>query len=92
MANGVDFDRAYQEPFRRLFERAELRAVESAQAKTMTELRYAVCLKPEVGHRDVVTELGGREGVDRVLVLEPVPEHDYWTAAAGAGAARAYIP
>ena len=77
VANGVDYDRAYQEPFRRLFERAELRAVESAQAKTMTELRYAVCLKPGVGHRDVVTELGGREGVDRVLVLEPVPERDY---------------
>jgi hypothetical protein len=43
----------------------------------MTELRYAVCLKPGIGRRDVVTELGGREGVDRVLVLEPVPEHDY---------------
>jgi len=77
VANGVDFDRAYQEPFGRLFERAELRAIESVQAKTMIELRYAVSLRPGVGHRDVVTQLGGREGVDRVLMLEPVPERDY---------------
>jgi hypothetical protein len=77
VANDVDFDRAYQEPFGRLFERAELRAVESAQAKTMTELRYAVSLRRGIGHREVVTELLGCEGVDRVLMLEPVPERDY---------------
>jgi hypothetical protein len=77
VANGVDFDRAYAEPFARLFERAELRAIESAQAKTMTELRYAVSLRQGVGQRDVVEQLGAREGVDRVLMLEPVPERDY---------------
>ena len=77
VANTVDYDRAYREPFGRLFQRAELRAIESAQSKTMTELRYAVSLRPGIGHRDVVTELSSREGVDRVLMLEPVPERDY---------------
>jgi hypothetical protein len=77
VANTVDYDRAYQEPFGRLFERLELRAIESAQSKTMTELRYAVSLRPGIGQREVVAELSGREGVDRVLMLEPVPERDY---------------
>jgi hypothetical protein len=30
-----------------------------------------------VGQRDVVEQLGARDGVDRVLMLEPVPERDY---------------
>ncbi len=80
VANSVDFDRAYQEAFRMLFERVELRAVESAQAKTMTELRYAVSLRPGIGHRDVITELG-RAGVDRVLMLE----RDYEAGGRGGG-------
>ena len=77
VANTVDYDRAYREPFGRLFERAELRAIESAQSRTMTELRYAVSLRPGVDQREVVADLSGRERVDRVLMLEPVPERDY---------------
>jgi Domain of unknown function (DUF4956) len=77
VANTADYDRAYREPFGRLFERAELRAIESAQSKTMTELRYAVSLRRGVDQREVVADLSGREGVDRVLMLEPVPERDY---------------
>jgi len=77
LQNGLDFEQHLREPFGRLFDRVELRAVESAQAKTMTELRYAVTLRQGVTQQEVTTALGGHEGVDRVLLLEPVPERDY---------------
>ena len=77
LQNGLDFEQHLREPFGRLFDRVELRAVESAQAKTMTELRYAVTLRQGVSQQEVTTALGGHEGVDRVLLLEPVPERDY---------------
>jgi uncharacterized membrane protein YhiD involved in acid resistance len=75
--NGLDFEQHLREPFARLFDRVELRAVESAQAKTMTELRYAVTLRQGITQREVTSSLGSHEGVDRVLLLEPVPERDY---------------
>ena len=75
--NGLDFEQCLREPFSRLFDRVELRAVESAQSKTMTELRYAVTLRRGVTQREVTSSLGCQEGVDRVLLLEPVPERDY---------------
>jgi len=77
LQNGLDFEQHLREPFGRLFDRVELRAVESAQAKTMTELRYAVTLRQGVTQQEVTTALGAHEGVDRVLLLEPVPERDY---------------
>jgi hypothetical protein len=77
LASGLDFEQIFKEPFAKLFARVELRALETAQAKTVTELRYAVSLRDRVSHKDVVAELGSHEGVERILLLEPVPERDY---------------
>ncbi len=77
MSNGLDFEQALKEPLAVLFERVEMRAVETAQAKTLTELRYAVSLRAGVTPGGVVSTLSAVEGVERVLLLEPVAERDY---------------
>lgn len=77
VASGLDVERACADRFARLFARSELRSVEGTVAKTTTELRYAVALASRVDPPTVVRELGAVEGVDRVVMLEPVPERDF---------------
>lgn len=77
VTHGSDLDTGALPGFEPLFERAELRSVECLPAKTTTELRFAVDLRPGIGHREVIAAFSRREGVERVVLLEPVPERDY---------------
>jgi len=76
VAAGLDVDRACADAFRQLFERTQLRSVESAPAKAVAELRYEVVLRREVDPETAVRVLGVVEGVERIVLLEPVPERD----------------
>jgi hypothetical protein len=77
VTSGLDAERACGEQLRLLFERAQLRSIESAPAKGSTELRYAVVLRKGVDQGAALRALGTLEGVERIVLLEPVPERDY---------------
>jgi Domain of unknown function (DUF4956) len=77
VATGLDAERACGERFKALFARARLRSMESTPAKASTELRYAIVLRDGIDQQEAVRALGSVEGVERVVLLEPVPERDY---------------
>ncbi|MFN8095492.1 MAG: DUF4956 domain-containing protein [Vicinamibacteria bacterium] len=77
VAPGLDVDRDCADAFRTLFESTRLRSVESSAAKAAAELRYEVLLRKGVFPDTAVRVLGRVEGVERIVLLEPVPERDW---------------
>lgn len=77
VAPGLDVDRDCADAFRTLFESTRLRSVESSAAKAAAELRYEVLLRKGVFPDTAVRTLGRVEGVERIVLLEPVPERDW---------------
>ncbi len=77
VAPGLDAERAFAGTFRDLFASARLRSVESSPAKGAAELRYEVLLRKGVLPEAAVRALGCVEGVERIVLLEPVPERDW---------------
>ena len=76
VAAGLDVDKACGAAFRELFESTVLRSIDGAPAKASAELRYEVVLRRDVDPGTAVSTLGDVEGVERILLLEPVPERD----------------
>lgn len=76
VAAGLDVERACAEAFRQLFEWTQLRSIEGVPAKASAELRYEVVLRKGVEPEATVRLLGSVEGVERIVLLEPVAERD----------------
>jgi hypothetical protein len=76
VASGLDVDRTCVDVFAQLFERTQLRSIESAPARASAELRYEVVLRKGVDADTAVRVLGRVEGVERIVLLEPVLERD----------------
>jgi hypothetical protein len=68
VTNDVDFDTAFRPVFERLLDRSELLSVESVQAGMLTELRYAVRLKPGALPGALVGEVQRINGNNRVVL------------------------
>ncbi len=62
----VDHTRVFHDVFERLLDRCVLLAVESVQAGLMTELSYAVQLRPDADPLKLVAEVQSRNGNNRV--------------------------
>jgi hypothetical protein len=68
VTNDIDFDQAFSALFERLLERSELMSIESVQAGMLTELHYAVRLKPEALPGELVGEVQRINGNNRVVL------------------------